>query len=102
MRHWPRALLVSAALTALSCSQREPVAAREGGSSSTAAPAAAPIAAVPRIVFLGDSLTAGYGLDIEQSVPSLVQKQLEAEGYKYEVVNAGVSGDTSEIGRAHV
>jgi acyl-CoA thioesterase-1 len=49
-------------------------------------------------VFLGDSLTAGYGLDVEQSVPSLVQKQLDAEGYKYEVVNAGVSGDTSAGG----
>jgi acyl-CoA thioesterase-1 len=49
-------------------------------------------------VFLGDSLTAGYGLDIEQSVPSLVQKRLDAEGYTYEVVNAGVSGDTSAGG----
>ena len=49
-------------------------------------------------MFLGDSLTAGYGLDIEQSVPSLVQKRLDAGGYKYEVVNAGVSGDTSAGG----
>jgi hypothetical protein len=40
----------------------------------------------------GDSLTAGYGLDVEQSVPSLVQKHLDAEGYKYEVVNAGCFG----------
>ena len=52
----------------------------------------------PRIVFLGDSLSAGYGLDKEQSVPSLVQKQLDAEGYNYEVVNQGVSGDTSAGG----
>jgi acyl-CoA thioesterase-1 len=52
----------------------------------------------PRIVFLGDSLTAGYGLDIEQSVPSLVQKQLDHDGYHFEVVNAGVSGDTSAGG----
>ena len=49
-------------------------------------------------MFLGDSLTAGYGLDVEQSVPSLVQKQLDAEGYTYDVVNAGVSGDTSAGG----
>ena len=49
-------------------------------------------------MFLGDSLTAGYGLDLEQSVPSLVQKHLDAEGYTYEVVNAGVSGDTSAGG----
>lgn len=51
-----------------------------------------------RIVFLGDSLTAGYGLAKEQSVPSLVQERLDDEGYSYEVVNAGVSGDTSAGG----
>jgi acyl-CoA thioesterase-1 len=52
----------------------------------------------PRIVFLGDSLTAGYGLDKDQSVPSLIQKRLQEAGYPYEVVNAGVSGDTSAGG----
>jgi len=52
----------------------------------------------PRIVILGDSLTAGYGLDLEQSVPSLIQKQLDHDGYHFEVVNAGVSGDTSAGG----
>ena len=52
----------------------------------------------PRIVFLGDSLTAGYGLDKEDSVPALIQKRLQDAGYPYEVVNAGVSGDTSAGG----
>jgi len=52
----------------------------------------------PRIVFLGDSLTAGYGLERDQSVPSLIQAHLAREGYAYEVVNAGVSGDTSAGG----
>jgi acyl-CoA thioesterase-1 len=55
-------------------------------------------AALPRIVFLGDSLTAGYGLGREQSVPSLIQERLTAAGYRYEVINAGVSGDTSAGG----
>ena len=55
-------------------------------------------AARPRVVFLGDSLTAGYGLAKEQSVPALIQKRLDAEGYNYEVVNHGVSGDTSAGG----
>lgn len=54
--------------------------------------------AVPRIVFLGDSLTAGLGLAREQAVASLIQARLNAEGYRYEVVNAGVSGDTSAGG----
>jgi acyl-CoA thioesterase-1 len=52
----------------------------------------------PRIVFLGDSLTAGYGLDKDESVPALIQKRLHDAGYPYEVVNAGVSGDTSAGG----
>jgi len=51
-----------------------------------------------RIVFLGDSLTAGLGLPREQSVPSLIQERLLTEGFRYDVVNAGVSGDTSAGG----
>jgi acyl-CoA thioesterase-1 len=51
-----------------------------------------------RIVFLGDSLTAGLGLPREQAVPSLIQDRLAEEGYSYEVINAGVSGDTSAGG----
>ena len=53
---------------------------------------------LPRIVFLGDSLTAGLGLPKEQAVPALIQRRLDAEGYAYEAVNAGVSGDTAAGG----
>jgi acyl-CoA thioesterase I len=52
----------------------------------------------PRIIVLGDSLTAGLGLDINQSFPSVLQHRLDTEGYEYEVINAGVSGDTSAGG----
>ncbi|HEX6163197.1 MAG TPA: arylesterase, partial [Vicinamibacterales bacterium] len=52
----------------------------------------------PKIVFLGDSLTAGLGLASTQSFPSLVGKKLEEQGLDYEVINAGVSGDTSAGG----
>jgi acyl-CoA thioesterase-1 len=52
----------------------------------------------PRIIFLGDSLTAGLGLDLPDSFPSQIQDRLDVEGYDYEVVNAGVSGDTSAGG----
>jgi acyl-CoA thioesterase-1 len=49
----------------------------------------------PKIVAFGDSLTAGFGLTERESYPYLLQEQLKADGYNYEVVNAGVSGDTS-------
>jgi acyl-CoA thioesterase I len=51
-----------------------------------------------KIVAFGDSLTAGFGLQPSQSYPSLLQKRLQADGYEYEVVNAGISGDTSAGG----
>ena len=49
----------------------------------------------PKIVAFGDSLTAGFGLLEKESYPYLLQEKLKADGYDYEVVNAGVSGDTS-------
>lgn len=47
---------------------------------------------------LGDSLTAGLGLNPEEAYPALLQKRLDQQGLAYEVVNAGVSGDTSAGG----
>jgi acyl-CoA thioesterase-1 len=52
----------------------------------------------PRIVALGDSLTAGLGLPPGDAYPSVLQRYVDQEGLNYEVVNAGVSGDTSAGG----
>lgn len=49
-------------------------------------------------MFLGDSLTAGLGLAPDRSYPSLIGKRLKDKGYDYQIVNAGVSGDTSAGG----
>jgi len=93
---------VGLAMAALGCSRSESSPVDRRPVEAAAAPAAAiealPGAARPRIVFLGDSLTAGYGLERRESVPSLIQARLDSEGYSYEVVNAGVSGDTSAGG----
>lgn len=75
-----------------------PLAPAAGAPPPAAAPAAVPQGARPRIVFLGDSLTAGLGLDADQGFPALIGKRLASEGFNYEVVNAGVSGDTSAGG----
>lgn len=62
------------------------------------APAPAPAAASTRVVFLGDSLTAGMGLAADQAFPALLQDTWTAAGLSVEVVNAGVSGDTTAGG----
>jgi acyl-CoA thioesterase-1 len=102
-------IVALAAILASACASPEappaerevPAAAAPASATSPASGAAAPAAnldARPRVVFLGDSLTAGLGLRREQAVPALIQARLDAEGYRYEVVNAGVSGDTSAGG----
>ena len=52
----------------------------------------------PRIVVLGDSLTAGLGLLADEAYPALLQRRLDEKGIAFEVVNAGVSGDTTAGG----
>lgn len=61
-------------------------------------PAGPRVVARPRIVVLGDSLTAGLGLPAALAYPTLLQSRLNEEGLDYEVVNGGVSGDTSAGG----
>lgn len=55
-----------------------------------------------KILALGDSLTAGYRLPKEQAFPALLAKKLQARGYRVEVVNSGVSGDTARQGLARL
>jgi acyl-CoA thioesterase I len=50
------------------------------------------------ILFLGDSLTAGYGLDRSKAYPALIQGEIDSRGWKFRVINAGQSGDTSAGG----
>lgn len=52
-------------------------------------------ARTPKIVVLGDSLTSGRGIGKDAAYPAILQERLEDDGYKYAVVNAGVSGDTT-------
>jgi acyl-CoA thioesterase-1 len=51
-----------------------------------------------RLVAFGDSLTAGYGLPQEAAFPAVLERALKAKGYKVEITNAGVSGDTATAG----
>jgi acyl-CoA thioesterase-1 len=91
------AVLVSLLLS-LGCGSRENSRGDDSGARAAAARVATPKATRPRIVALGDSLTAGLGLDAASAYPALLQNRLTAGGFDYEVVNAGVSGDTSAGG----
>lgn len=51
-----------------------------------------------RILVFGDSITAGYGLDRDEAFPALLEKRAVAAGYAVEIVNAGLSGETSAGG----
>jgi acyl-CoA thioesterase-1 len=63
-----------------------------------ALPAGAQAAAPRTIVVLGDSLSAGYGIKVQESWVSLLAQRLASEGYGYKVVNASVSGETTQGG----
>ncbi len=56
----------------------------------------------PKIIALGDSLTAGLGLEVDEAYPAILRERLDEAGYSYEVVNAGVSGDTTAGGVSRV
>ena len=64
--------------------------------------AAAARADEPVILVLGDSLSAGYGIDVDQSWTALLQSRLEAQGYEHRVVNASITGETTEGGASRI
>jgi acyl-CoA thioesterase I len=75
---------------------------RAGEEPRAASVAAANGAERPAVVFLGTSLTAGYGLEPEEAYPALLQKRIDSAGLNYRVVNAGVSGETSAGARRRI
>ena len=102
----PRGRPILAGLVALAClgaagcrgDSKEPSAAsREAAAATVPADPDAPPAR-SRIVAFGDSLTIGLGLLEQEAYPALLQNKINEAGYQFEVVNAGVSGDTSAGG----
>ena len=56
----------------------------------------------PTILIFGDSLSAGYGLEVDQSWTNLLQLRLAQQGYEHRVVNASISGETTEGGATRI
>jgi acyl-CoA thioesterase-1 len=57
---------------------------------------------VKRIVFFGNSLTAGYGLDPSEAFPALIQEKIDSLQLPYKVINAGLSGETTAGGKGRI
>ena len=104
MVRFPRVVpaLIAVVLCATACGGRDKAEdrAERPDAAENARNAPLPVAGAtgPRVVILGDSLTAGLGLPPASAFPTRLQRRLEEEGLKYTVVNAGVSGDTSAGG----
>jgi len=56
----------------------------------------------PTILFFGNSLTAGYGVEPSEAFPALIQEKIDSLGLSYQVVNAGVSGETTSGGNSRI
>lgn len=88
-----------ATIAIVGCRGREPQRPAAPPPHSASSPPPAPVEDTrPRVVILGDSITAGLGLSPEEAYPTLLQQRIDAEGLRFHVVNAGVSGDTSAGG----
>ena len=100
--HWSRAAAIAIVAAGVSaCGQAPPAAAQaEPSLVSDGSPRADRRfgADALRLVVLGDSLTAGLGLEATEAYPARLQERLDAAGYHVQVVNAGVSGDTTAGG----
>ena len=93
---WVTLLVIGFGLFLSACSQKQ-AEEKTASESQTPAPSYA-----GTIVALGDSLTAGLGVDEDQAFPAQLARRLQADGYNWQVVNAGVSGETSSGARSRI
>ncbi|MBD0260157.1 MAG: arylesterase [Cytophagales bacterium] len=96
--------LLAGLLTLAGCGQRQDT---QTGGQETAAKAPGGAAAEngakqKTILFFGNSLTAGYGLEPAQAFPALIQEKLDSAKLNYKVINAGLSGETSAGGKSRI
>lgn len=103
MPAWCQSLLVLATLTVAACSSPVPAPVPAAETIDPTQPGGMTAPAMTGVVILGDSLTAGLGVLVEESFPSRLQVLFTEEGYhEVEIMNAGVSGDTTAGGLRRV
>lgn len=94
----PIACLLFTACLLAGCRSKPPEAAHPQPVAADEPAAASEPDGRPVIIAFGDSLTAGYGADAGDSYPDYLQKDLDARGYRYQVINQGISGNTTKDG----
>ncbi|RYY12205.1 MAG: arylesterase [Chitinophagaceae bacterium] len=75
---------------------------KENAGSASATGDTAKTTATKTILFFGNSLTAGYGLDVSEAFPALIQAKIDSLKLPYKVINAGLSGETSAGGKNRI
>ena len=101
LQSWPLRVLPMLALTLfiVGCAAEERKSGADGAPAAGASDAAS---SRKTVLFLGTSLTAAYGLDAEQGYPAHIEEKIRAAGLPYDVVNAGLSGETSAGARNRI
>ena len=101
MSDMKRKIAAVAAFATLGCAQADAPPTRSepaAQSTSVAAPQPPPAERGGAILFLGTSLTAGYGVGVERAFPALIQQKIDSAGFAFRIINAGLSGETSAGG----
>jgi acyl-CoA thioesterase-1 len=96
---------LAVALATCACNHPHETPARDSAEDARPAPPPAipqPSDSRKTLVIFGDSISAGFGLPAGQSFPDYLQKQLDAAGYAWHVMNLGISGDTTEGGVSRI
>jgi acyl-CoA thioesterase-1 len=92
--------------TVWGCGSGDTKNASEGSSQSSSSNSAAEAPAAPAkkqtVLFYGNSLTAGYGVEPSQAFPALVGEKIDSAGLNYQIVNAGLSGETTAGGKSRI
>jgi len=94
--------MLSVFIWLMSCTNDKKSTAADSNNSNQPAKDSAAIVKKKTIVFFGNSLTAGYGLSPSQAFPAVIQKKIDSLGLPYQVINAGVSGETSSGGKTRI
>ncbi len=86
----------------ISCGQNAEKKSEEKSKEETQTEAEAEVSEKNVILFFGNSLTAGMGLEASEAFPALIQNRIDSLNYNYEVVNAGLSGETTASGKNRI